>query len=420
MLCQFTFENFKSFKKETTLDLYAEKISEHEKSVIIDKTDQETFLPVIAIYGPNGGGKSSVLEAFVYLSYKILMPVVALKSMSSSKEENIEDGKMKEFKKFPVEEKEKYYKFERKYKDLPMKFDVSFRIKEMEYKYQLSILHNDVVEENLYVKNIKTKKLDIVFERNKSDHFIGSILGDIKIGNIKSTILLLSHLSINYENEIIDSIITWFMQCRVLDYDNPYQDKRIVFLKDEKNEELFLKMLAEMDIGITGIRSVKDLDGKITAVYTKHCLNDGSCQELPFAEESSGTRKLFGLLPFLLKCLNIGGIIIADEMDAKLHPKLLKYIIGLFTNPIINKNGAQLIFTSHDMTTMKPSVFRRDEIWFSALNKENASNLYSLVEFRKENGAKPRLDESYDKQYIEGRYGADPYLKSILDWGKIR
>jgi hypothetical protein len=67
MLCQFTFENFKSFKNETTLDLYAEKISEHEDSLIIDKNDQEAFLPVIVIYGPNGGGKSSVLEAFIYL-----------------------------------------------------------------------------------------------------------------------------------------------------------------------------------------------------------------------------------------------------------------------------------------------------------------------------------------------------------------
>lgn len=420
MLCQFTFENFKSFKNETTLDLCAEKINEHESSLIIDKNDGETFLPVIAIYGPNGGGKSCVLEAFVYLSHKILLPVIALKAMSSSREENAEEGKIKEFKSFHIEEKEKYYLFDKKYKELPTKFEISFRINEMEYKYQLSILRADIVEENLYVKNIKTNALDIVFERNNSDHFIGNILGDMKIGNIKTSIPLLAHLSINYENDMVDDIITWFMQCRILDYDNPYQDKRIVFLKDGKTEETFLKMLAEMDININGIRTVKDADGKITDVYTKHCLNDGSCEELPFEEESSGTRKLFGLLPFLLRCLDTGGLVIADEMDAKLHPKLLRYIIGLFTNPIVNKKGAQLIFTSHDMTTMKPTVFRRDEIWFSALNKENASKLYSLVEFRKENGAKPRSDETYDKQYIEGRYGADPYLKSILDWGNVQ
>ena len=373
MLCQFTFENFKPFKNEATLDLCAEKISEHENSLIIDKNDNEAFLPVIAIYGPNGGGKSSVLEAFMYLSHKILLPVITLKATSSSKEENIEEGSIKEFKKFRIEEKEKYYQFDKECKNLPTKFDISFRIDEMEYKYQINILHTDIVEENLYVKNIKTNILDIVFERDNSDYYLGDILGDTKIGNIKSSIPLLAHLSINYENIMIDSIITWFMKCRVLDYDNPYQDKKIVFLKDKKNEEIFLKMLAEMDINIIGIRTVEDADGKITAMYTNHYLNDGSCEELSFVDESSGTRKLFGLLPFLLSCLNTGSLVIADEMDAKLHPKLLRYIIGLFTNPIINPKGAQLIFTSHDMNTMNSSVFRRDEIWFSALNKMNVS-----------------------------------------------
>lgn len=420
MLCQFTFENFKSFKNEATLDLYAERISEHESSLIIDPYDNEVFLPVISIYGPNGGGKSSVLEAFVYLSHKVLLPVIALKSMASSKDENIEDGKIKEFKSFPLDEKEKYYLFDKSCRELPMKFDVLFRINETEYKYQLSILHSDIVEENLYAKNLKTGTLEIVYERDASDFYIGTVLEDVKVGNIKSSIPLLSYLSINYENKTIDDIITWFLQCRVLDYNNPYQDKTIVFLKDQKNETTFLTMLAEMDINITKIRTVNDSDGKITAVYTMHCLENGSCEELPFEEESSGTRKLFGLLPFLLGCLNKGSLVIADEMDAKLHPKLLKYIIGLFTNPSINTNGAQLIFTSHDMSTMKPTIFRRDEIWFSALNKENISKLYSLVEFRKSNGAKVRNDETYDKQYIEGRYGADPYLKNILDWGTIQ
>lgn len=420
MLCQFTFENFKSFKNEATLDLSAEKISEHEDSLIIDSHDSEKFLPVTSIYGPNGGGKSSVLEAFVYLSHKVLLPVIALKAMATSKDENLENGKMKEFKSFSIDEKEKYYLFDKSCRELPIKFDVLFRVNETEYRYQLNILHSDIVEENLYAKNLQTGDLEIVFERDTSDFYIGDVLGEVKVGNIKSSIPLLSHLSINYDIETIDDVIKWFLECRVLDYDNPYQDKRIVFLKDKNREDIFLKMLAEMDINITSIRTEEDTNGKITAVYTTHCLEDGSCEELPFEEESSGTRKLFGLLPFLLGCLHKGSLVIADEMDAKLHPKLLRYIIGLFTNPSINTKGAQLIFTSHDMSTMKPAVFRRDEIWFSALNKKNASKLYSLVEFRKDNGAKVRPDETYDKQYIEGRYGADPYLKNILDWGTIQ
>jgi S-adenosylmethionine:tRNA ribosyltransferase-isomerase len=79
-------------------------------------------------------------------------------------------------------------------------------------------------------------------------------------------------------------------------------------------------------------------------------------------------------------------LVIIDELDAKLHPKLLRYIISLFTNKDINKNGAQLIFTSHDMSTMKNDVFRRDEIWFAALDNEHSSELYSLYEIRKEDG----------------------------------
>ncbi len=420
MLCQFTFENFKSFKDETTLDLYAENIKEHEDSLIVDPHDGEGFLPVISIYGPNGGGKSSVLEAFVYLSHKVLLPVVALKANDALKGENLEEGKMKEFRGFSVNEKEKYYLFDKQFKELPTKFGILFRIDKTEYKYQLNLLHSDIVEENLYSKDLITGDLDIVFERNASDLYIGSILNDIKVGNIKSSIPLISHLSINYDIKVIDDIIKWFLECKILNYDNPYQDKRIVFLRDKNKENIFLKMLAEMDINITSIRTEEDTNGKITAIYTTHCLQDGSCEELPFEEESSGTRKLFGLLPFLLGCLHKGSLVIADEMDAKLHPKLLRYIIDLFTNPAINTKGAQLIFTSHDMSTMKPSVFRRDEIWFSALNKENTSKLYSLVEFKKENGAKVRPDETYDKQYIEGRYGADPYLKNILDWGTLQ
>lgn len=420
MLCQFTFENFKSFKNEATLDLCAEKISEHEDTLIVDPHDSEKFLPVISIYGPNGGGKSSVLEAFVYLSHKVLLPVIALKALTASKDENLEDGKIKEFRSFPVDEKEKYYLFDQNCRELPIKFDVLFRIHETEYRYQLNILHSNIIEENLYARNLQTGDLEIMFERDTSDLYIGDVLGEVKVGNIKSSIPLLSHLSINYDIKIIDDVITWFLECRVLDYDNPFQDKKIVFLKDKNKEDIFLKMLAEMDINITSIRTEEDTNGKITAVYTRHCLEDGACEELPFEEESSGTRKLFGLLPFLLGCLHKGSLVIADEMDAKLHPKLLRYIIALFTNPSINTKGAQLIFTSHDMSTMKPTVFRRDEIWFSALNKKNTSKLYSLVEFRKDNGAKVRPDETYDKQYIEGRYGADPYLKNILDWGTVQ
>jgi AAA15 family ATPase/GTPase len=91
-------------------------------------------------------------------------------------------------------------------------------------------------------------------------------------------------------------------------------------------------------------------------------------------------------------------------------------MIQLFTDPEINKNKAQLVFTSHDLSTMNNDLFRRDEIWFAAKNNEQATSLYSLVEFKDNNGDSVRKDAKFNKQYLEGRYGADPYFRRIIDW----
>ena len=149
MLCQFTFENYKSFKDEATLDLCAEKIKEHESSLIIDPIDGEAFLPAISIYGPNGGGKSNVLEAFVYLSHKILSPVISLSASESSKDEAYAQRKMRTFNDRFSDGREKHFIFDEKCRGLPTKFDVLFRIDSTEYRYQISLLGANVAEENL-------------------------------------------------------------------------------------------------------------------------------------------------------------------------------------------------------------------------------------------------------------------------------
>ena len=120
---------------------------------------------------------------------------------------------------------------------------------------------------------------------------------------------------------------------------------------------------------------------------------------------------MIAALPVILLALQEGRLVIIDEMDAKMHPKLLHYVISLFENTNVNKKGAQLLFTSHDMTTMKNTVFRRDEIWFAAENEKHESEIYSLYEIRRENNERVNKTAAYDKQYLEGRYGADPYVK---------
>ena len=164
-----------------------------------------------------------------------------------------------------------------------------------------------------------------------------------------------------------------------------------------------------MDIDITDLR----LEEQSHRLYTTRRI-DETTYELSFDEESEGTQKLITALPVLLLALSEGRMVIIDELDAKLHPKLLRYVIQMFQNRDINRHGAQLLFTSHDMYTMKNTVFRRDEIWFAAENHAHESELYSLYEIRGEDHQRIKNTAAYDKQYMEGRYGADPYLSNLL------
>ena len=111
-----------------------------------------------------------------------------------------------------------------------------------------------------------------------------------------------------------------------------------------------------------------------------------------------------------------GGTVVVDELDAKLHPKLLRYVILLFKDPEVNKHGAQLIFSSQDVSTMRNDVFRRDEIWFAARGEGEASQLWSLADIHEANGNLVSKNAAFDKQYLSGRYGADPYLTRIEEW----
>lgn len=213
-------------------------------------------------------------------------------------------------------------------------------------------------------------------------------------------------------------MLGWFeLGIDFLNYGNPIQELRMAVSSSKAIKKLMLQMIQEMDLDIVDFR-VEEKENDMIEVYTKHCVA-GVETELDLSDESSGTQKIFGLLPFIAASLLTGTALVIDELDAKIHPVLLKHIIMMFNDMTINKHKAQLIFTSHDLSTMNSEVFRRDEIWFVAKGNEENSKLYSLVEFKNEKGESVRKDAKFDKQYLEGKYGADPYLRRIIDWGKV-
>jgi hypothetical protein len=406
MLCQFTVKNYKSIRDEMTFDMQAAAISEHENNIIRDK-DGELFLPISAIYGPNGGGKSNVLEAMHTLASKVLRPLYA----TGDKEERIFLQKRLLIEPFA---------FSKKTKSQPTEFEIFFRTEIAEYRYKLHIMKDVVNYESLDRVKLDTGRRSALFERDTEEISLKGVFSKLKASeDLSATLPLLSYLGITYKkNEVVKDVLDWFEYgIDFLNYGNPIEELRMAVSNSEDVKQLMLDMIQEMDLDIVDFRVVEDENDRID-VYTKH-LVDGYETELNLLEESSGTRKLFGLMPFIAGCLLTGTVLVIDELDAKIHPVLLRHIIMMFNDMSINKKKAQLIFTSHDLSTMNNEVFRRDEIWFVAKGNAQNSKLYSLVEFKNEKGESVRKDAKFDKQYLEGKYGADPYLKRIIDWGKV-
>ena len=399
MLCQFSFKNFKSYKNETTFDLQSTAIPEFSESLLRDGKGSP-LLPVSVIYGPNGGGKTNLLQALACLISSVVKPIHDLEKNRQS---------------FILQQQVVCapFLFDSESKTQPTEFEVFFRQGKNEYRYNLAIKDSEIDSESLYWRAIGGKRTGMVFDREKNVITPGTSINKSSINrSINPKMPYLSFLAINYDIPMIAEVQNWFESCIIRNYGNPIIDSVVMVSDDRAVRDRILTALNDVGIDLSGYR----FDEEENQLYTQRTIND-KVFELSLADESDGTRKLIAALPVLLLALTEGRLVIIDELDAKLHPKLLKYVISLFKNPQLNTKGAQLLFSSHDMTTMKNSVFRRDEIWFAAENADHASEIYSLYAIRNEDNLHVNNTAAYDKQYLEGRYGADPYLRNMLSGG---
>lgn len=175
--------------------------------------------------------------------------------------------------------------------------------------------------------------------------------------------------------------------------------------------------MSRQNLGFHGIEVNAKLDDKFSLdSKTIHNIfnEDGTVVEqrsFPTDKmESEGTKKLIEIAGPIFDAILNGKVLIVDELDAKLHPFLTRKIIGLFMDKEINKKSAQLIFATHDTNLLNLQYLRRDQIWFTEKDKTDSSELYSLVEFRDDAGNKVRNDRNIEKDYINGRYGAIPFM----------
>ena len=397
MISKFSFQNFKSYRDETVFDFQAVAIPEFDDTLIKRKS-VSALLPVSVVYGPNGGGKSNFLMALISLISVVVKPIAQLEKTRTSV--------------FQQHTKIRPFAFDVSSKNEPTVFDLFFRTEEKEFRYYLSVKDYEIIDECLYWRAYTGKKTATVFERERGIIELGSGIRSKSINTeVNPKMPYLSFLAINYDIPVIAEAQKWFESCIIKNYANWKAELSIYVQEDDFWKSSILTCLNDMGIDISDYR----FDDNENQFYLQREVL-GQKFELNYEDESAGTKKLFTMIPFILLALQQGRLVIVDELDAKLHPKLLRYIISLFKNTKINKYGAQLLFTSHDLTTMNNKVFRRDEIWFAALNELKSSEIYSLYDFRTEKEDHVNNTASYSKQYLEGRYGADPYLRNILHW----
>lgn len=405
MLIKFNFKNFKSFKNENCLDMEAASIKEHEYNTINIK--DKKYLKVAAIYGANASGKTNVLEAFKFMKEKLMISDDT--NMNSSEIDNYYN-----------------FSFDEKTRNEPIALEVTFLAENQKiYQYGFEIKNKVIVSEWLYVK--KVNKSIPIFDRDENKvKFNKSYKAKINKFDVDSNSLFLSlYRKIEKDNEDFKSVYDWFLNSYYLDLGNPKFENRINHLISSKiiNDKEYKKRLVEFikvfDLGIDDIevktRDIKDINnGVLSRIELKavHKNENGEKTFLPFSLESKGTLKMFYLYNFIMEALEDGSRLFIDELDAKLHPLLTRYIINLFHDKEKNIGNGQLIYTTHDITNLNKETFRRDEIWFTEKDNYGVSELFSLSDYKIDN-TKVRNDATYNKDYITGRYGAIPVFEEF-------
>lgn len=407
MLCQFTFDNFRSYRDETTFDMQASAMKEFQESLIIDDKDGQAFLPVSVIFGPNAGGKSNLFLAMHRMFDAVSYPIFLL----SRKEEAAKDVPRPKVKGTDA------FRFDNIHPNKPSDFEVYFRTKGQEFRYTLSFDAEGITSESLARKNVGGTRTGVLFERTGDEVELGSVLKRARVNtSFNVDIPYLSFLALNYDIEFIDMAAEWIASTQFIDFDFRLQELILEKMLEQDDENAIVGILKAAGIDIDGFRVEGDEDDfENKRVWVRHIVN-GEPYELRLNKESAGTRKMMSMAVALDDALKKGSLLLIDELDSKLHPKLLRFIIMLFQNPDINKNGAQLIFASQDVSIMRNDVFRRDEIWFAARDEDEASTLWSLSDIHEPNGNLVSKNAAFDKQYLSGRYGADPILDRLLYW----
>ncbi|KAF5077571.1 AAA domain, putative AbiEii toxin, Type IV TA system [anaerobic digester metagenome] len=220
------------------------------------------------------------------------------------------------------------------------------------------------------------------------------------------------------------NIRNWFINNEIIDFGDIYENAMrgrslpdSIYHDKTKRNNVVKYLNSFTKSMIKDLELTEEIDDENENKYSLESIHfnksTGYEAKLAFSDESSGTQKMFALYQPIKDALKNGSLLLVDEMNARLHPLLIRSIIQVFADQKKNPKNAQLIMTSHDAWLLEDNIFRRDEIWFSEKNSDEETELYSLSDFEDINGNKIRSDENYMRNYLLGKYGGIPDFNEL-------
>jgi AAA15 family ATPase/GTPase len=405
MIAEFTVENFRSFKERHTLSLLATKNKELLESNTFEIGPKQRLLKSAVIYGANASGKTNFFNALgFFLNFAIF----------SGPRKQVGDTIETDF-----------FWFSKQTENGPSSFELIFLLKNndgknIRYRYGFSVTEKEVITEYLFaVHNVREIML---FTRDKQDIITSDYFREgtkIRLA-VRSNSSFLSVCAQN-NGEIATTIIRYFQRMMVISGLLNISEFTKDYLRraDIAGIKRVCDFLHYADIQVKDIAAKREPINMPTGIAEREVFlfgheyydNDKYIETILIPEnaESEGTQKLFAYSIPIIRSLENGTPIFIDEFDTQLHPLILESIIKLYNSPEKNKKNAQLIISCHAVNILTNKNFRRDQIWFCEKDQYGATDLYSLVEYKEP----VRNDAVFGKSYLQGKYGAIPYINEI-------
>jgi AAA15 family ATPase/GTPase len=423
MLVEFSVSNYRSISDEQILSLVPSEQQEYLNNIIEKGTYKA--LNAIGIYGNNASGKSNVLNAIELLD-KLLY--LSARSNSTTK--------------LPYQP----FLLREGYELKPTKLEITFIIDENCYRFGLEYNKNEIVREWLYCLDATLREMmlferegDIIevsseykgspelinaaIEATRDNSLFISTCDMLNVAGAKSIFKwfdkLVSINGIETEREEITTVRLWedkeyrekikeYLMLLNLDIHNLdilVEDIDVQGNLDENPSNKFIKEFVQGFKTIT-VHQTYNEQGNTTTQLRRWDLDE---------HESEGTKKALHLSGPIIRTLSEGGVLVIDEIEAKMHPMMTINSINLFLNKATNPYGAQIIFATHDTNLLTYCPLRRDQINFVEKNNWQATEIYALYDgFRYFDETSERPDVDKEKSYFEGRYGAIPALGSFI------